>query len=148
MNGGGRRDPYDGSMTEPSRASAIITAALLDTAAVVVFVLIGRRSHAEGLELIEVWGTAWPFLVALATGWLVARAWRHPIAVWPSAIVIWVVTLIGGMLLRAMSGQGTDPAFVIVAASVLAAFLIGWRLLARVVATLTRRRSRANSVDA
>ncbi|WP_307039052.1 DUF3054 domain-containing protein [Agromyces ramosus] len=135
-------------MTEPSRASAIITAALLDTAAVVVFVLIGRRSHAEGLELIEVWGTAWPFLVALATGWLVARAWRHPIAVWPSAIVIWVVTLIGGMLLRAMSGQGTDPAFVIVAASVLAAFLIGWRLLARVVATLTRRRSRANSVDA
>lgn len=141
-------DPYDGSMTEPSRASAVTAAALLDAVAVVVFVLIGRSSHAEGLELIGVWSTAWPFLVALAAGWLVARAWRHPLSVWPTAIVIWAVTVGGGMLLRAVSGQGTDLAFVIVAATVLAAFLVGWRLVARLVTPLVRRRSRVNAVDA
>jgi len=135
-------------MTESSRASAIITAALLDTAAVVVFVLIGRRSHTEGLDLSGVWGTAWPFIAALGVGWVVARAWRHPLAVWPVAVVIWAVTVCGGMLLRAVSAQGTDPAFVIVAATVLAIFLMGWRLAAWLVATLVRRRSRVNAVDA
>lgn len=123
-------------------------AALLDTTAVVVFVLIGRRSHAEGLDLAGVWGTAWPFLTALAAGWVMARAWRHPLAVWPTAAVIWVVAVGGGMLLRAVSGQGTDPAFVVVAAAVLAAFLVGWRLVARLAAMIARRRSRTDAVDA
>lgn len=123
-------------------------AALLDTAAVVVFVLIGRRSHAEGLDLAGVWGTTWPFLTALAAGWVMARAWRHPLAVWPTAAVIWVVAVGGGMLLRAVSGQGTDPAFVVVAAAVLAAFLVGWRLVARLAAMIARRRSRTDAVDA
>jgi hypothetical protein len=141
-------DPYDGSMTEPPRASVITTAALVDTAFVVVFVLIGRRSHAEGLDLVGVAQTAWPFLVALAAGWLVARAWRHPLALWPTAVVIWATTVIGGMLLRAVSGQGIELAFVIVTATVLAVFLLGWRLGRRLVAALARRRSRARVVDA
>jgi hypothetical protein len=139
-------DAYDGFMTEPSRASAIITAALLDTAAVVVFVLVGRRSHAEGLDLLGIWGTAWPFLAGLAAGWLAARAWRRPLAVWPTAVVIWALTVGGGVLLRAVSGQGIDPAFVIVAAIVLAVLLIGWRLVGwGLVAMRVRRRSREDA---
>ena len=44
----------------------------------------------------------------------------------------------GGMILRALSGQGVQVAFVIVAASVLLLLLVGWRLVAALVA---RRRS-------
>jgi hypothetical protein len=135
-------------MTEPPRTSVITTAALVDAAFVVVFVLIGRRSHAEGLDPTGVAQTAWPFLVALTAGWLVARAWRHPLAVWPNAVVIWATTVIGGMLLRAVSGQGVEVAFVVVAATVLAVFLLGWRLGWRLVAALVRRRSQVRAAGA
>ena len=47
-------------------------------------------------------------------------------------------TVIGGMLLRAISGQGVQTAFVIVALIVLAVFLVGWRA---VVALIIRRRT-------
>ncbi len=131
-------------MTESRRTSTVVTAALLDVAAVIVFVLIGRSSHAEALDPAGIAGTAWPFVAALAAGWLVSRAWRHPLSIWPTAVVIWAVTVGGGMLLRAVSGQGVELAFVIVAALTLAAFLIGWRG----VAVLVRRRARVKVGDA
>ena len=54
------------------------TAAVLDAACVLLFVLVGRRSHEEASALAGVARTAWPFLGGLAAGWLVARAWRAP----------------------------------------------------------------------
>ena len=42
------------------------------------------------------------------------------------------------MLLRAISGQGVQTAFVIVASIVLAVFLVGWR---GVIALILRRRA-------
>ncbi|MEF3405590.1 DUF3054 domain-containing protein [Agromyces sp. CCNWLW203] len=133
-------------MTQPTNArpGAITTAAVLDAALVVVFVSIGRTSHAEGLEFAGIAGTAWPFLAALAAGWLAARAWRHPLAVWPTGVVVWSVTVVGGMLLRAVSGQGTQFAFIVVATLTLAAFLLGWRF----IASLVTRRSRVAAADA
>jgi len=121
------------------QTGTIATAAILDAVLVVVFVLIGRRSHAEGLDLAGIAITAWPFLGALAAGWLAARAWRHPLAVWPTGVIVWAVTVIGGMLLRVVSGQGTQFAFIVVATLTLAAFLLGWRLVALLV---TRTRAR------
>lgn len=78
-------------------------------------------------------GTAWPFLLGLAAGWALVR-WRS--GRWPltvgNGIPVWVCTLVVGMLLRAATGQGTALSFILVAATVLAAFLIGSRwLLAR-----------------
>jgi hypothetical protein len=52
---------------------------------------------------------------------------------------VWAVTVVGGMLLRLASGQGIAPAFIIVAATVLLVFLVGWRLIAAWV----RRRRKA-----
>ncbi|MFB9310769.1 hypothetical protein BJY17_003412 [Agromyces hippuratus] len=134
-------------MTQPSnhRTGTIAIAAVLDAVLVVVFVSIGRSSHAEGLDLAGIAGTAWPFIVALAAGWLVARAWRHPLAVWPTGVIVWAVTVAGGMVLRAVSGQGTQLAFIIVATLTLAAFLLGWRLIAMLA---TRRRGVDAGVDA
>lgn len=135
--------PYDESMTErtPHDARRGATAAIIDAVLVVVFVMIGRRSHAEGLDVAGIAGTAWPFLIALAAGWLVALAWRRPFAIWPTGVIVWAVTVAGGMLLRTTTGQGTELAFVIVATLTLAITLLGWRFVAR----LARPRSRAQS---
>ena len=120
-----------------NRQSAVWAAVIADVLLVVLFVVIGRRSHAEGLDLAGLWQTAWPFLAGLGLGWLVSVAWRRPFALWPSGVVIWAVTLVAGMLLRTVSGQGTQLAFVLVATGTLALFLLGWRA---VVALVARRR--------
>jgi Protein of unknown function (DUF3054) len=111
----------------------------LDVVSVIVFVAIGRASHEESGGVAGLAGTAWPFLAALAIGWLALRAWHRPEALIPAGVGIWLVTVAGGMALRAVSGQGTALAFVIVATSFLAMELLGWRLVARLAARLGER---------
>jgi hypothetical protein len=128
-------DPYDVRMSErrSTRPAGVLVPLLIDAVLVVVFAVIGRSSHAEGLDVAGVWTTAWPFLAGLAVGWIAAVAWRHPLAVWPTGIVVWAGTLVVGMLLRLVSGQGVAFAFVLVAALTLALLLVGWRGLALLV---------------
>jgi hypothetical protein len=130
-------------MSRCAQPRAVVGALLLDVVVVTVFAVIGRTSHSEGLGAAGVWGTAWPFLVGLGLGWLAARAWRHPAAVWPTGVLVWAVTLVAGMLLRLAGAQGTAVAFVVVAALTLGLFLVGWR----VIASLVSRRRRVH-VDA
>lgn len=111
-------------------ARAAWVAALADVGCVLVFVIIGRASHTKGETLGGVASTAWPFLAGLAAGWLAARAWRRPLALRPTGIVVWLCTVALGMVLRVVSGQGTAPAFILVALAFLGLFLLGWRLLA------------------
>jgi hypothetical protein len=108
--------------------SRALVALAVDAVLVVVFAAIGRASHDESV-FPGLLGTAWPFLVALAAGWLLSLAWRAPSAPVRSGVPVWVVTVAGGMLLRAVSGQGVQLAFVIVATLVLLLFLVGWRAL-------------------
>ena len=109
----------------------------LDVLAVLLFAAVGRRSHAEGLAVVGVLRTAWPFLAGVAAGWLLARAWRAPDALVTSGVPVWLGALVVGMLLRVATGAGTAPSFVVVAAISLAVLLLGWRLVARGV--LARR---------
>jgi hypothetical protein len=44
---------------------------------------------------------------------------------------VWLVTAVGGMLLRVSSGTSAAPGFIAVGSVFLAVFLFGWRLLAR-----------------
>lgn len=104
-----------------------LPAALADVVLVVVFVVIGRHNHDEAAGLAGLVSTAWPFLVGLAVGWLAARAWRRPGGLVPEGIIVWLATVLVGMLLRSVSGQGTALSFVLVATAVLGAFLLGWR---------------------
>jgi hypothetical protein len=103
----------------------------LDAAFVLVFAAVGRASHEEGNVLAGVWGTAWPFLVGLGMGWTAVRLRSHhwPLKVGPGISVV-VGTVAVGMLLRALTGQGTAWSFVVVATLVLAVLLLGWRVLA------------------
>ncbi|MEO5876113.1 MAG: DUF3054 domain-containing protein [Streptosporangiaceae bacterium] len=105
----------------------------LDLLCVVVFVAIGRRNHGESSELAGLAITAWPFVTALAVGWLAATAWKRPLAGIPAGICLWLVTVTVGMLLRAASDQGTAPSFVIVALTFLGLALLGWRSLAALI---------------
>lgn len=108
-------------------------AAVADVVCVLVFVVIGRASHQEGDALLGIASTAWPFLGGLVVGWGVARAWRAPYAPAPAGVIVWLATLVGGMLLRVVSGQGTALAFIVVAVVFLGVFLLGWRVLAAAV---------------
>jgi hypothetical protein len=106
-----------------------------DGVAILAFATVGRLSHAEGLSLPGVIGVAWPFLVGGAVGTLVGRTWRRPTAL-SSGAWVWLGTVAGGMLLRWSTGGGVQVSFVIVASVVLAVFLLGWRLVTRVLALL------------
>jgi hypothetical protein len=108
-------------------------AVVLDCCCVLLFVIIGRASHAKGESLGGIASTAWPFLTGLAGGWLAGRAWRRPFGLFPAGVGAWLGTFTGGMVLRVVSGQGTAVAFIGVALAFLGLFLLGWRLVAGLV---------------
>ena len=112
----------------------------IDVVVVLLFVVLGRETHDEGNALTATLETAAPFLIALAAGWLVTRAWRHPLDL-KAGLGVLAVTIVGGMLLRRLVfDEGTATAFVIVATAFLTLGLLGWRLIAR---ALVARRSAA-----
>lgn len=137
---------YGGGVTENRTVSAArharrtaTLAFLADGVLLIVFILIGRASHDEN-PVLGAFVTLWPFLAGLVLGWLALRAWRAPLAIVRTGIPLWLATVIVGMLLRALTGQGTQFAFIIVATLVVGAFLLGWRG----IAALVRRRRTAS----
>jgi hypothetical protein len=108
---------------------------LLDVCSVLAFVAIGRHTHHDGDSLAGLWHTAWPFLAGLAIGLLATRAWRRPLAIVPSGLGAWLGAAAAGMLIRVLAGQGTAAAFIVVALAFLALFLLGWRVVVRIVAS-------------
>jgi hypothetical protein len=99
----------------------------IDVACVLVFCAAGRRSHDEGINVAGIATTAWPFLSGTALGWLASQAWRRPTAVIPTGVVVWLCTVAVGMLLRKATSAGVAGSFVVVASSVTALLLLGWR---------------------
>lgn len=127
-------------MDRPARTPAAFTLSVVgDLVAVIVFVIIGRASHGEGI--LGLLNTLWPFAAGLLIGHVLAlvlgqRETRSNRWV---GVIVWVSTVVVGMVLRAVSGQGVQLSFVIVTVLVLGAFLLGWRFVLWLVA---RRRSR------
>jgi hypothetical protein len=118
------------------RGPAWLAWLVTDFISVLLFCAVGRRSHAEGLTWTGVATTAWPFLTGTVVGWLVSRGWRRPTAVAPTGVIVWLCTLGIGMLLRKASSAGVAASFVLVAGTVTALLLLGWRA----VFTVTQRR--------
>ena len=105
-------------------------AVLADVACVVVFVLVGRRSHHEDAGVSGFLQVIWPFLAALAVAWVVvltATSSHHPPEDRRTGIVVWIVTVVFGLLLRRVSGDGTAAAFIIVTTLFLGVTMLGWR---------------------
>jgi hypothetical protein len=126
--------PADGPSIERRDGTAprsfSLVAASADVAAVLLFVVLGRRAHDEGSQLSGTASVAWPFICGALLGWIVLLLARRPT---PSSVrgglVVVTTTVVFGMMLRAATGGGVQVAFVVVATVVLAAFLLGWRLL-------------------
>jgi hypothetical protein len=101
---------------------------------IVLFVAIGRSAHQHGITFGGMVSTTWPFAVGLIAGW--ALAWRRrrtgdtPL----DGFVIVLITVALGMVLRVVSGQGTAFAFILVAITFLSLFMVGWRLVAQLLA--------------
>jgi hypothetical protein len=109
-------------------------AVVLDICCVLAFVIIGRDSHDKGESIAGIASTSWPFLCGLGVGWAASRAWRRPLALRPAGLAVWLCTVALGMILRVVSGQGTAFAFILVALGFLGLFLLGWRLVAQLLA--------------
>ena len=120
----------------------MIAAPAVDAVCVLVFVLIGRRSHAEGNTLVEVLRTVAPFLIGLTAGWALLARTGRPGSSWRAGVIVWATTVIVGMILRRVAFErGTAATFVVVTTVFLALFLIGWRLLLARFAPWGRRRT-------
>lgn len=104
---------------------------VIDAALVVLFATFGRGVHAEGLGVAQVWATAWPFLVGLVVGWVLVLATRRVSTAVGTGVLLWVSTLLLGMVIRGLT-EGRVPhwSFILVAGLTTAVFLIGWRAIA------------------
>lgn len=105
----------------------ILRALTYDIVLVFLFAVIGRLSHGEDLSRIG--ATAWPFLMAAIVGSLVA-SWRQG-PWWVQGLTVWAITVVGGIVLRLVSGDTAALTFILITTGVLALFLIGWRALLR-----------------
>jgi hypothetical protein len=107
-------------------------ALVADLALVLVFAIVGRISHTEGVTIGGVLGVAWPFVVALLVGWAVARRRTG----WPvrmrGSSTVWLVTVVLGLLVRVATGGGFAWSFGVVTLLALGLFLIGWRCAAEI----------------
>jgi hypothetical protein len=114
-------------------------AAAADSAVIVVFVVIGRRTHGEDAGASGFLRVLWPFAIGLAVGWLATGLARAPLA-WRRAVPAWLLAVAVGIALRiAVQGHDFKGAFTVVALLFTGAGLLGWR--AAVVAA-RRRTSR------
>jgi hypothetical protein len=106
-------------------------AAAADVAVLVLFVVVGRRSHHEDAGLagfLRVW---WPFAAALVVAWLATGLWRTPLA-WDRAVAAWLVTVGLGMALRiVVEDRDFKVAFTIVTLVFVGAGMLGWRAVVR-----------------
>ena len=126
----------------PSTARTVLLTAAADALLILLFAAIGRDAHQRGEIITGVLATAWPFLAGAAVAWFAVRAWRRPLAVWPSGVGVWLGTVAVGMLLRALTGQTVVLPFVIVALLSLGVLLLGYRLLASAARRWRPRRRR------
>ena len=119
------------SITTRLSRRAVITTAIVDVVAVVVFVAIGRRNHDEGTALSGVISVAAPFLIALGISWIGLRTWREPFNR-ASLVATWVITVAGGLFLRrVVFDRGIATAFIIVTVITLGLLLGLGRLLSQ-----------------
>ncbi len=121
-----------------------VLSVLIDQVMILLFAAIGLVNHdrVDPASLLtwdgifRLFGVAFPFMLAAFLAWagLIVRSFFQLL---PVGIIVWAATVVVGMTFRVMNGQSIQPTFVLVAAALLAVFLVGWRV---VVAFILNRR--------
>ncbi|AIG64810.1 membrane protein [Corynebacterium atypicum] len=109
-----------------------------DLAAIGAFALFARiahRSETMPLNFLGWLSTLWPFALGVFLGWgIVALTGKDAHAVRGGGIVIWLVTVVVGLTVWGMKhGQVPHWSFMIVAGSMSALLMLGWRGVATAV---------------
>jgi chromate transport protein ChrA len=103
----------------------------VDFAVVVVFVVIGRRTHGEDPGVRGFLHVIWPFVVGLVAGYAVTGLVRRPLE-WRRAAGAGLVTVALGETLRlTVQSRPWRPGFLVVAILFIGACLLGWRTVVR-----------------
>jgi len=116
----------------------------LDLAVVILFVAIGRNVHDHGLGIAGLASTSWPFLAGLGLAWSALTIAGRDGSSFSGGLVVWISTVVLGMTLRVLSGQGTAIAFILVALGFLGSTMLGGRVI---LMGFRRRRSVAHAAD-
>ncbi|WP_146341722.1 DUF3054 domain-containing protein [Nesterenkonia sp. NBAIMH1] len=136
----GRRASHDAD--KRARTGSASAAFAADAGLVVIFAVVGNRSHESGLSPWEILSTAWPFLAALALAWLISGSPRSPHRLWPHGVVVVACTVLIGMLLRLLlTDGGVQTSFVVVATLSLGVLLMGRRAISKLLAGRAERMS-------
>lgn len=123
----------------------VVVAAITDLLLIIVFAVIGRRSHDEGSALVGTLTVAAPFLIGYAIAAAVCRLDRAPRRVARGALVAIAGVGVGLVLRGTVFGRGLAPAFVVVALITITALLVGWRLVAARITSPGARNADARS---
>ena len=116
-----------------------------DLGCVLALAIGGKGSHEAGESDWVVLAIVWPFALAAVLAHLgLVRRGRPAQRIWPEGALVVAATYAIGMLLRALSGRGLAPGFLVVAALFLVATMLGWRAVLLVVTKV--RASRRPSV--
>lgn len=110
----------------------------IDLAIVVGFWVIYSLAQDQPTTLAVLLPTIFPFWLGLSLAWLVVTPGKAAVS-FNHAVVVWAMTLIGGLLLRNLGGQATAMPLIVASSVVLSFGLLGWRLLGFLLARTRAR---------
>lgn len=122
---------YTVRVSRKSSSSYVLIAIVTDAVLVALFTVVGYFTHERNFDIRGILDAAWPFLVALVAAWVLTAMWEAPVAPFRTGVGVWAVTVLGGMIVRIIIGDGTAGSFILVASGINFFTLVGWRLLAR-----------------
>lgn len=114
-------------------------AIVIDLIAIVVFAILARAAHQTDemqFNALGVAETAWPFLVGVLVAWLLLRIFAREADGFSmkAGATVWIITVLTGLGTWAIRHSDFPHwSFIIVASTVSAILLFGWRGIARLV---------------
>lgn len=127
---------------EPRPPSRWLWPLVADLTCVLALAVGGKSSHDGSDSDWVVLAIAWPYALAagLAHAYLTSSG-RQTRRAWPEGAIVLVVTYVVGMLLRAISGRGLAPGFLVVTVIFLAVTMLGWRGVVQLAELLRIKRA-------
>lgn len=110
---------------------------IFDALAILAFAIFARMAHkSEPFTVVNILDTYWPFLIGVLIAWVYFRLRRMTGVSMASGVIVWACTVVSGLgIWAANNGRTPHISFIIVATVMSGLLLLGWRLIARLVAS-------------